>query len=67
MKATFEFELPEQLEEYEMYRRAPEFFGALKEFREWLRMRRVQGADYGNMDRAWDKFHEICGGFVNEL
>ncbi len=68
MKATFEFSLPEDTEEYEMYRRAPGFFGALKEFREWLRMRRqVQGADYGNMDRVWDKFHEVCEEFVNDL
>ena len=61
MKATFEFSLPEETEEYEMYRRAPEYSSALRELREWLRQRRKRGATI-HLEETWDKFHEICEG-----
>ena len=66
MKATIEFSLPEETEEYEMYRRAPEYFRALSEFREWLRGKRKYEPQAG-IEQVWDKFHDICEEFVNEL
>ena len=66
MKATFEFSLPEDTEEYEMYRRAPEFLGALREFRHWLRQRTKQGVEV-HLAEVWDEFQEACEGFANEL
>ena len=71
MKTTFEFSLPEETEEYEIYRRAPEFYSALREFREWLRKWRKHGHCFSNADQAldmmWDQFHRICVEFSNDL
>ena len=71
MKATFEFSLPEETLEYGIYYRAPEYISALREFREWLRQRRKHGDGsedaYVVLDRVWDRFHEVCEGFTNDL
>jgi hypothetical protein len=37
MKVTFEFDLPEAQEDFEMYSKAPEFYNVLFEINEWLR------------------------------
>lgn len=37
MKAYFSFDLPEELEEYDLYRNGPEFFGIISRVDESLR------------------------------
>ncbi len=65
MKATFEFSLPEDSDDYEMYRRAPEYHNALCELREWLRAERKSGQR--GLEVVWNEFHEVCEEFVNDL
>ncbi len=71
MKATFEFSLPEETLEYGIYHNAPKYISALVEFREWLRRERkdVAGTEYVCvvLDRVWEKFHETCEGFIDDL
>ncbi len=74
MKATFEFSLPEETPEYGIYHNAPEYISALREFREWLRQQRkhgditVLGRTYlEGLEEVWDKFHEVCEGFIDDL
>ena len=71
MKATFEFSLPEETLEYGIYHNAPEYISALVEFQEWLRRERedVAGTEYVCvvLDRVWDKLHEVCEGFIDDL
>lgn len=68
MKATFEFSLPEETDDYIVYHRAPDYHAALSEIREWLRQKRKHGRDdFIPLDTIWDEFHRICEGFVNEL
>jgi hypothetical protein len=67
VKATFEFSLPEEIEEYETYRRAPDYERALRELREWLRGRRKHHDGDTNADDVWYEFHAICEGFANDL
>ena len=66
MKATFEFSLPEETLEYGIYRNALEYISALQEFNEWLR-RGKDRDDPAHIDEVWDKFHEVCEGFTDDL
>lgn len=52
MKATFSFNLPEETEEYETYRKAPQIESFLSGFEEYLRRNRK----YGITDDLRDKF-----------
>jgi hypothetical protein len=66
MKATFEFNLPEEREEYEIYARCFEFLRALHSMKEWLRRLRDQDGDTGldrkTIDTVWVQFQD----FINE-
>lgn len=57
MRASFSFNLPEQTEEYELYRQAPEYFGALCDLYLFLR----QDYKYGEnkYKEVTEKFWEI--------
>ena len=71
MKATLEFDLPEEAIEHEMYVHAPQMWSALHEIREWLRQKRKHGHDFNTPDAAldamWDFFHEATEDFGDTL
>ena len=78
MKATLEFNLPEDTIEHEMYVRAPAMHSALREIRENLRALRKLGFPKGMCEEVglgyaealedmWTFFHDACEGFVDTL
>jgi len=45
MRATFEFELPEQTEEYNLYRRGPSYVSVIESLDDWLRQKTKYESD----------------------
>jgi hypothetical protein len=63
MKATFEFNLPRELHEYDDHRRGPTFKAVLCDFHNWLRNQLKHETHtqdgYDALDKARDQFWEI--------
>ena len=66
MKATLEFDLPEDRESFDNCNNADRLYAALDEIREYLRgQSKYDGTD--DIDKIYDKFYEIIGSNNIEL
>ena len=66
MKATLEYTLPEEEEEFEHATRGAEYFRRLGDIRAWLRSKRKVDGCTVEYDQAitdmWNRFHELTEG-----
>ena len=65
MKAQLIFTLPEEREEFENAVNAGKVFGAMSEFREWIRGQLKYGSedlDIKTLEKVQDEFHSYCEG-----
>ena len=64
MKATLEFTLPEDQEEFTHATNGVAYFSALQEMRMWLRGKRKASEDsFINLEDVWREFHDLTEGF----
>jgi hypothetical protein len=61
MKATLEFDLPEDDHEFQRAAHAMDYELALHDLQEWLRSKRkyTDRADWPDLDAVWEVFHRI--------
>ena len=61
MKAKFEFDLPEETEDYLLYHRAPAYISLVDEFGRWLRNEHKHNGKYTEVYAMWNHLLEEEG------
>lgn len=70
MKATFEFQLPEENDEFDIYVNASDASIALSDFYNYLRSEWKYNGDaytdeqYKTLEVIRERFHELCGDYL---